>query len=152
MRIVGSYILQQQKGNQKKVRASRSDSRLPTRKKKKRFIFDRNLLDLIGSLLPAHAVRSFRLRSESEKSEDCSHQKNSFGGEIVELAKMRRAVNVHCSLLAFNHRPPRDDRARSQTGDKKSREDFAGGKGTGGTPLLDFLKPLKEDSRAALLE
>ena len=65
---------------------------------------------------------------------------------------MRRAANVHCSLLAFNHRPPRDDRARSQTGDKKSREDFAGGKGTGGTPLLDFLKPLKEDSRAALLE
>ena len=63
MHIVGSYILQQQKGNQKKVRASRSDSRLPTRKKKKRFIFDRNLLDLIGSLLPAHAFRSFRLRS-----------------------------------------------------------------------------------------
>ncbi|CAM9626638.1 unnamed protein product [Laminaria digitata] len=39
-----------------------------------------------------------------------------------------------------------------KAGDKKSREDFAGGKGTGGTPLLDFLKPLKEDSRAARLE
>lgn len=42
-------------------------------------------------------------------------------------------------------------RAWSQARDKKSREDFAGGKGTGGTPLFDFLKPLKEDSRDALL-
>lgn len=33
-----------------------------------------------------------------------------------------------------------------------SRGDFAGGKGTGGTPLLDFLRPLKEDARSFLFK
>lgn len=39
-----------------------------------------------------------------------------------------------------------------KTGEERSREEFAGGKGTGGTPLIDFLKPLKEDSRGAILD
>ncbi|CAN0057092.1 unnamed protein product, partial [Ascophyllum nodosum] len=39
-----------------------------------------------------------------------------------------------------------------KAGEASSREDFAGGKGTGGTPLIDFLKPLKEDARVALLD
>lgn len=65
---------------------------------------------------------------------------------------LRRTANIHNKHGFTSHcfLPPRF--FASQAGEANSREDFAGGKGTGGTPLLDFLKPLKEDARAAFLE
>lgn len=66
---------------------------------------------------------------------------------------MQLSAESYLFSAFYSHAHPTNFRALGrQAEEPNSRGDFAGGKGTGGTPLLDFLKPLKEDARACLLK
>lgn len=81
-----------------------------------------------------------------------------------DVGNLRPTISDIEELLSYTFRTPTIDETClvfprallgrlmfREAGEARSREEFAGGKGTGGTPLIDFLKPLKEDSRAAFL-
>ncbi|CAM9489420.1 unnamed protein product, partial [Discosporangium mesarthrocarpum] len=81
---------------------------------------------------------------------------------LLEDVRLKEAYNK-CLLALHNFRSAhlsivssyilkQQKHERNKTQEVYGRKKAAGGKGTGGTPLLDFLIPIRDDSRAAVLD